>query len=190
MGLHIHSCDYIFTLNCFRITIVMLPPPRVFFNLDNVNPSVSICGSLLVYGKGLNQKIQSTIDRSRFSTPNLRRLQSNVFKCPPRGPYVSQQKLSPHCLETTFDSQLPSPKLSPTIPPEKLSRPHKRGHFSLFQNYPRSEGNCETFERHKLSRGNFCLETSRCLFWPTAGQFRNLNRAFFCDCETTIIREK
>ena len=34
------------------------------------------------------------------------------------------QKLSPHCLETLFDSQLPSPKLSPKMPP-KLSLPHK-----------------------------------------------------------------
>ena len=37
----------------------------------------------------------------------------------------------------------------------------------LFQNYPRGEGNCETMERQKLSRGNSCPATSRCLFWPT-----------------------
>ena len=57
----------------------------------------------------------------------------------PEGPArhldVSGQKLSPHCLETIFDSQLPSPKLSPKMPP-KLSLPHRRGHFFLFQNYP------------------------------------------------------
>ena len=42
-------------------------------------------------------------------------------------PYdVSRQKLSPHCLEAIFDSQLASPKLSPKMPP-KLSLPHKRG---------------------------------------------------------------
>ena len=46
---------------------------------------------------------------------------------------VSRQKLSPHCLEAIFDSQLPSPKLSPKMPP-KLSLPHKRGLFILFQN--------------------------------------------------------
>ena len=50
----------------------------------------------------------------------------------PEGPArqidVSRQKLSPHCLEATFDSQLPSPKLSSKMPP-KLSLPHKRGLF-------------------------------------------------------------
>ena len=77
----------------------------------------------------------------------------------PEGPArhldVSRQKLSPQCLETILDSQLSSPKLSPKMPP-KLSLTHKRGHFVLFQNYPRGEGNCETIERQKLSRGNFC----------------------------------
>ena len=48
---------------------------------------------------------------------------------------VSRQKLTPHCLATIFDSQLPSPKLSPKMPP-KLSLAHKRGHFVLFQNIP------------------------------------------------------
>ena len=79
---------------------------------------------------------------------------------------VSGQKLSPHCLETIFDSQLLSPKLSPKMPP-KLSLPHRRGHFFLFQNYPCGEGNCEAIERQKLSRGNFCPGTSRCLAGPT-----------------------
>ena len=55
----------------------------------------------------------------------------------PEGPArqidVSRQKLSPHCLEAIFDSQLPSPELSPKMPP-KLSLPHKRGLFVLFQN--------------------------------------------------------
>ena len=44
--------------------------------------------------------------------------------------------------------------------PPKLSLPPKREPFFLFQNYPRSEGNCETAERQKLSRGNFCPATS------------------------------
>ena len=52
---------------------------------------------------------------------------------PPRQIDVSQQKLSPHCLAAIFNSQLPSPKLSPKMPP-KLSLPHKRGLFILFQN--------------------------------------------------------
>ena len=81
---------------------------------------------------------------------------------------VSRQKLTPHCLATIFDSQLPSPKLSPNMPP-KLSL----AHFFLFQNYPRGEGNCETIERQKLSRGNFCPATSRCLFWPTGYDCRH-----------------
>ena len=39
--------------------------------------------------------------------------------------------------------------------------------FALFQNYPRSEGNCAPIARRKLSRGNLCPVISRCLFWPT-----------------------
>ena len=42
-------------------------------------------------------------------------------------------KIALDCLEAIFDSQLPSPKLSPKMPP-KLSLPHKRGLFILFQN--------------------------------------------------------
>ena len=97
----------------------------------------------------------------------------------PEGPArhldVSGQKLSPHCLETIFDSQLPSPKSSPKMPP-KLSLPHRRGHFFLFQNYPCGEGNCEAIERQKLSRGNFCPGTSRCLAGPT-GHGRDSRKA-------------
>ena len=62
---------------------------------------------------------------------------ANRWTAHPEGPArqidVSRQKLSPHCLEAIFDSQLPSPKLSPKMPPE-LSLPHKRGLFILFQN--------------------------------------------------------
>ena len=43
--------------------------------------------------------------------------------------------------------------------PPKLSLPHRRGHFFLFQNYPCGEGNCEAIERQKLSRGDFCPGT-------------------------------
>ena len=78
----------------------------------------------------------------------------------PEGPArhldASRQKLTPHCLAAIFDSQLPSPKLSLKMPP-KLPLPHNRGHFFLFQNCPRGEGNCAAIERQKLSRGNFCL---------------------------------
>ena len=88
----------------------------------------------------------------------------------PEGPArhldASRQKLTPHCLAPIFDSQLPSPKLSLKMPP-KLPLPHNRGHFFLFQNCPRGEGICAAIERQKLSRGNFCLAASRCLFWPT-----------------------
>ena len=87
----------------------------------------------------------------------------------PEGPArhldASRQKLTPHCLAAIFDSQLPSPKLSLQMPP-KLPLPHNRGHFFLFQNCPRGEGNCAAIERQKLSRGNFCLAASRCLCGP------------------------
>ena len=67
--------------------------------------------------------------------------------------------------------------------PPKLSLPHRRGHFFLFQNYPCGEGNCEAIERQKLSRGNFCPGTSRCLAGPTghspATQFFRSCCAFF-----------
>ena len=48
---------------------------------------------------------------------------------------VSGQKLSPHCLQTIFDAQLPSPKLSPEMLP-KLSLPLKRRLFFLSQITP------------------------------------------------------
>ena len=61
------------------------------------------------------------------------------FEGIPRGPArhldVPGQKLSPHCLETIFDSQLPSPKSSPKMPP-KLSLPHRRGHFFPLSKLP------------------------------------------------------
>ena len=46
-----------------------------------------------------------------------------------------------------------------------VSPPQERAFF-LFQNYPRSEGNCKTTERRKLCRGIFCPAASGCLFWP------------------------
>ena len=88
----------------------------------------------------------------------------------PEGPArhldASRQKLTPHCLAAIFDSQLPSPKLSPKMP-RKLPLPHNGGHFFLFQNCPRGEGNCAAIERQKLSRGNFCPAASRCLSGPS-----------------------
>ena len=80
---------------------------------------------------------------------------------------VPGQKLSPHCLEPIFDSQLPSPKSSPKMPP-KLSLPHRRGHFFLFQNYPCGEGNCEAIERHLDVPGQFLsrdIKMSRRAHW-------------------------
>ena len=74
----------------------------------------------------------------------------------PEGPArhldVSRQKVSPHCLETIFDSQLPSPKLSPKMRP-KLSLPHKRGFLPLSK-LPCGEGSCETIFRLK---DKYCL---------------------------------
>ena len=78
---------------------------------------------------------------------------------------MSRHKLTPHCLATIFDSQLPLPKLSPKMPP-KLSLAHKKGHFFLFQNYPRGEGNCETIERQKLSHGKFAPRHQGVSFGP------------------------
>ena len=73
---------------------------------------------------------------------------------------------TPHCLAAIFDSRIPSPKLYLKMPP-KLPLPHNRGHFFLFQNCPRGEGNCAAIEWKKLSRGNFCLAASRCLSGPS-----------------------
>ena len=76
----------------------------------------------------------------------------------PEGPArhldASRQKFTPHCLAAILDSQLPSPKLSLKMPP-KLPLTQNRGHFCLFQNCPRGEGNCAAAGRQKLSRGNF-----------------------------------
>ena len=92
----------------------------------------------------------------------------------PEGPArhldASRQKLTPHCLAAIFDSQLPSLKLPLKMPP-KLPLPLNRGHFLLFQNCPRGEGNCAAIERQKLSRGNFCLAASRCLSGPSGRAF-------------------
>ena len=61
---------------------------------------------------------------------------TNLPEGPARQIDVSRQKLSPHCPDAIFDSQLPSPKLSPKMPP-KLSLPHKRGlFFSSFKINP------------------------------------------------------
>ena len=38
-------------------------------SIENFNPRVSIYGALVVYREGLDQKFQSTIDRSKFSIP-------------------------------------------------------------------------------------------------------------------------
>ena len=78
----------------------------------------------------------------------------------------TKEKKDRECLETIFDLQLASPKLSPKMPPG-LSLAHKRGLHFLFQNYPCGKDTCETIERWELSHGNFCSVTLRCLFWPT-----------------------
>ena len=48
------------------------------------------------------------------------------------------------------DILMPSPKLPLKLP---SPFPHNRGHFFLFQNCTRGEGNCAAIERQKLSRG-------------------------------------
>ena len=82
---------------------------------------------------------------------------------PPRHLDVSRRKLSPHCLETIFGSQLPSPKSSPELPP-KLSLAHKRHIFPLSK-LPLQWGTLrDNWETNIVSR-QFCPATSRCFFW-------------------------
>ena len=67
------------------------------------------------------------------------RMNVSISRHYPEGPArqidVSRQKLSPHCLEAIFDSQLPLPKLSSKMPP-KLSLPTKEGFLSSFKINP------------------------------------------------------
>ena len=135
-----------------------IPPgavPVALALLDAARCGTTIQNSLL---RNVLQNVTMPSSRCPPIHPNFLQLLTN-----PEGPArhldVPGQKLSPHCLETIFDSQLPSPKSSPKMPP-KLSLTHRRGHFFLFQNYPCGEGNCEAIERQKLSRGNFCPRTS------------------------------
>ena len=92
------------------------------------------------------------------------------FSSDPRGPCETSR-----CLAAKIDSPLSrsnfwlsialATKLSLKMPP-KLPLSRSRGHFFLFQNCPRGEGNCTAIERRELSRGNFCLTASRCLSGP------------------------
>ena len=52
--------------------------------------------------------------------------------------------------------------------------PTGEGILSSFKIYPCGEGICETSERQKLSRGNFCPGTSRCLAGPTGYDYSRL----------------
>ena len=148
-----------------------------------LNPSDPICvrphlpgtanGFQSRYPSCLHEKsseLRSSASGSEFHEKEV--LDFGVWGCPEglaRHLDASRQKLTPHCLAAIFDSQLPSPKLSLKVPP-KLPLPHNRGHFFLFRNCPRGEGNCAASERQKLSRGNFCLAASRCLSGPSGGQ--------------------
>ena len=78
---------------------------------------------------------------------------------------ASRQKLSPHCLETIFDSQLPSPKLSPKMPPKlSLSLAHKRGHFFLFRNNPRGTRRTEKLQKISANKLGGHILVSCCMF--------------------------
>ena len=141
---------------------LLLKPYLLFEGTTRSGKPLALWGFVCV--KALDSRVRITSSPYKFQNASKTRIPPKFpTKCKihsPEGPAryldVSRQKLSPHCLETIFDSQLPSPKLSPKMPP-KLSLAHKRGHLFLFQNYPRSEGSCETTE----------TATSRCLFWPT-----------------------
>ena len=73
----------------------------------------------------------------KITRKKARNVSKNVkaLSCCPEGPArhldVSGQKLSPHCLETIFDSQLPSPKSSSKMPPKLSSPPQERAFFPL-----------------------------------------------------------
>ena len=88
----------------------------------------------------------------------------------PRGPcetsWCLAAKIVSYCLKTIFDSQLPSPKLSPKMPP-KLSLAHKRGLLSSFKITPVVRVLARQLRGQNCLAAIFCLATSRCLFWPT-----------------------
>ena len=65
----------------------------------------------------------------------------------------------PHCLETIFDLQLPSPELSPETPP-KLSLAPKRGHFSSFKITPVLRVIARQVRDKNCLAAIFCSETS------------------------------
>ena len=77
--------------------------------------------------------------KSPFLEPLLRTL---LRTFPPSKSHCTQRAMRDRllsrgkkCLDAIFDSQLPSSKLSPKMPP-KLSLPHKRGPFSSFKTNP------------------------------------------------------
>ena len=103
-----------------------------------------------------------------FQEPELEpALLLNVLKHTQRAMRDIQINLSPRCLASVFDLQLPAPKI--------VSRPYEKALIPLWK-LPRGEGNCETTERQNLSRGSFRLATSKCLFWST-GQRSSFPRA-------------
>ena len=146
-----------------KVSRPLAPPPRVW-KKSREGPE-KILSRLLPESRGVQGRTAPGDFFQTFSGLRARRARETLPEGPARHLDVSGQKLSPHCLETIFDSQFPSPRSSPKMPP-KLSLPDTRGHSFLFQNYPRGESNCETIERQKLSRGNFCPGTSRCLAGP------------------------
>ena len=98
---------------------------------------------------GINFRSAPVYDLTKGSQRALRdRLMSRGKNCLPT---VSRQFLT---------RNYPRPNCLLKCLPNCLS-PQERA-FILFQNYPRGEGNCETSERQKLSRGNFCPATSIC----------------------------
>ena len=112
-----------------------------------------------------------------------------IRRCPSTVSWCLAAKIDSPLSRGNFHSQLPSPKLSLKMPP-KLPLPHNRGHFFLFQNCPPGEGNCAANERQKLSRGNFCLATSRCLSGPSgysSGGVRARSRVWFQAVKVSIF---
>ena len=77
-------------------------------------------------------------ERQMYWSPREGFLLLNLLTIYPEGPAkpfdVSGQKLSPHCLETIFDSQLPSPELSPKMP--NCLSTTREGFFSSYRTTP------------------------------------------------------
>ena len=93
----------------------------------------------------------------------------------PEGPArqidVSRQKWSPHCLEAIFDSQLPSPKLSPKMPLPNCLSPTREGFLSSFKINPAVRVIARQVRGKNCLAAIFAPRHQSVLFWPTGLEF-------------------